>query len=62
MTVAAVDMSEQAESAFVQNLFGAIKNQPVTYPDDYQTTPENSLKRIPILPVSLANLNLYYST
>jgi len=48
-----VTMTEQAELAFVKNLFNAISSQPVIYPDDYQASPQDSLKRIPVLPLPL---------
>jgi len=46
-------MAEQAEATFLKNFVGVIANQPVSYPDDFQAPPEQSLKRIPIAPVPL---------
>lgn len=44
-------MAEQAETAFVKTFLNTLSNQPVTYADDYQQPLENSLKRVPVLPV-----------
>jgi ubiquitin-like protein 4 len=44
-------MAEQAERAFVTSFLSTLSTQPVTYADDYQQLPENSLKRVPVLPV-----------
>ena len=44
-------MAEQAELAFVKSFANAISSQPVVYGNDYQTAPENELKRVPVLPV-----------
>ena len=45
-------MAEQAELAFVKSFANAISSQPVVYGNDYQTAPENELKKVPVLPVS----------
>ena len=44
-------MAEQAEATFLKNFVGVIANQPVSYPDDFQAPPEQSLRRIPVVPV-----------
>lgn len=44
-------MAEQAETAFVKTYLSTITNQPITYGDDYQQPLQNSLKRVPVLPV-----------
>ena len=44
-------MAEQAETTFLKNLVGVIANQPVSYPDDFQAPPEQSLRRVPVVPV-----------
>ena len=46
-------MAEQAEAAFVKTYLNTITNQPITYGNDYQQPLENSLKRVPVLPVSM---------
>ncbi|KAK7043218.1 hypothetical protein VNI00_008572 [Paramarasmius palmivorus] len=46
-------MSEQAEIAFIKTFSNTISTQPVTYADDYQQPPENSLSRIPVLQVPI---------
>ncbi|KAI0783805.1 ubiquitin-domain-containing protein [Abortiporus biennis] len=46
-------MAEQAELAFVKNYVTNISSQPVTFADDYQQPLENTLKRVPVLPVDL---------
>lgn len=46
-------MAEQAEATFLKNLVGVIANQPLSYPDDFQAPPEQSLKRIPVIPLPL---------
>lgn len=49
-------MAEQAETTFVKTYLNAIINQPITYGNDYQQPLQNSLKRIPILPVRMHTL------
>ncbi|ESK90889.1 ubiquitin family protein [Moniliophthora roreri MCA 2997] len=44
-------MAEQAEIAFIKTFSNTISTQPVTYSDDYQQPPENSLPRVPVLQV-----------
>jgi len=46
-------MAEQAEATFLKNFVGVIGNQPVSYPDDFQAPPEQSLRKIPVVPVRL---------
>lgn len=44
-------MAEQAEATFLKNFAGLIANQTVSYPDDFQAPPEQSLRKIPVVPV-----------
>ena len=44
-------MAEQAEATFLKSFVGVIANQPVNYPDDFQATPEQALKKISVVPV-----------
>ena len=46
-------MAEQAETAFVKTYLNTITNQPITYGNDYQQPLQNSLKRVPVLPVRM---------
>lgn len=46
-------MAEQAEATFLKNFVGVIANQPLNYPDDFQAPPEQSLRKIPVLPLPL---------
>ncbi|KAI0322926.1 hypothetical protein OF83DRAFT_274137 [Amylostereum chailletii] len=46
-------MAEQAELAFVKNLVNTLASQPVSFDNDFQQPPENTLKRVPILQVEL---------
>ncbi|KAF9652322.1 ubiquitin-domain-containing protein [Thelephora ganbajun] len=46
-------MAEQAEATFLKKFVGVIVNQPVSYPDDFQAPPEQSLRKIPIVPLLL---------
>ncbi|KII87788.1 hypothetical protein PLICRDRAFT_42284 [Plicaturopsis crispa FD-325 SS-3] len=46
-------MAEQAEHAFIKNFASALASQPLTYPHDYQQPPQNSLKKVPVLPIDL---------
>ncbi|KAL0959881.1 hypothetical protein HGRIS_011550 [Hohenbuehelia grisea] len=46
-------MADQAERAFAQAFLKTISTQPVTYPNDYQSPPETSLKRVPVLAVDV---------
>jgi hypothetical protein len=45
-------MADAAELAFITTFARTLGVQPVVYPDDYRQPPENSLKRVPVLPVS----------
>lgn len=47
----ALAAAEQAERSFAKAFLNTISTQPVTYADDYQQPRENSLKRVPVLPV-----------
>ncbi|KAL1746716.1 hypothetical protein HDZ31DRAFT_33476 [Schizophyllum fasciatum] len=40
-----------AERAFLTNLLTTVGAQPVTYPDDYRQPPENTLRKLPALPL-----------
>ncbi|KAG5643396.1 hypothetical protein DXG03_000974 [Asterophora parasitica] len=42
-----------AEQAFVQTFLNTLASQPVRYADDYHQPPENSLRRVPVLPIAL---------
>jgi len=46
-------MAEQVEAGFLKNFVGIIANQPVSYPDDFQAPPDQSLRRIPVVPFPL---------
>lgn len=46
-------MAEQAETVFVRSFLNNLSNQPITYGDDYQQPLQNSLKRVPVLPIGL---------
>ena len=46
-------MAEQAELAFVKSFAAALSPQPVVYANDYQTAPENELKKVPVLQVRI---------
>ena len=41
-----------AEETFVKAFLNTLASQPIQYPDDYQQPSENSLRKVPILPVS----------
>lgn len=43
---------DQAEQAFVKTFLNTLSSQPVTYADEYQQSPELSLRKVPVLPVS----------
>lgn len=51
-------MAGQAETTFVKSFLNTLSNQPVTYADDYQQPPKNSLKKVPVLPVRPENIML----
>jgi len=44
-------MADQAELVFVRSFIKVIGAQPILYKDDYHQPPQNSLKKVPILPV-----------
>ncbi|KAJ7766297.1 hypothetical protein DFH07DRAFT_350762 [Mycena maculata] len=44
-------MADQAETAFLRSFLATLNAQTVTYGDDYQQPPENSLKRVPVLQI-----------
>jgi UV excision repair protein RAD23 len=44
-------MAEQAEYAFAKMFLNTLSTQPITYDNDYQQPPQNSLKKIPVLQV-----------
>ncbi|KAG1826632.1 hypothetical protein EV424DRAFT_1390170 [Suillus variegatus] len=46
-------MADQAELVFVRSFMKVIGAQPIVYSDDYNQPPQNSLKKVPILPVEL---------
>ncbi|KAJ8489126.1 hypothetical protein ONZ51_g3107 [Trametes cubensis] len=46
-------MAEQAELAFVRSYVNTLSSQPVVYGNDYQTAPENELKKVPVLPIDV---------
>ncbi|KAG2342337.1 ubiquitin-domain-containing protein [Suillus weaverae] len=46
-------MADQAELVFVRSFVKIIGAQPIVYSDDYNQPPQNSLKKVPILPVEL---------
>ncbi|KAJ7512859.1 hypothetical protein B0H11DRAFT_2302651 [Mycena galericulata] len=51
-------MAEQAEVAFLRVFVNTLATQPVTYPDDYQQPPQNSLKRVPVLQTDVDQISL----
>lgn len=46
-------MSGQAEHAFVKSFVNILASQPVTFDDDFQEQPEKTLKKVPVLHVSM---------
>jgi ubiquitin-like protein 4 len=44
-------MADQAELAFIKSFVSILAPHPLVYPDDYQQPPENTLKRLPVIPV-----------
>ncbi|KAJ7126299.1 hypothetical protein C8R44DRAFT_781556 [Mycena epipterygia] len=46
-------MADQAEQAFLRVYINTLASQPITYKDDYQQPPQNSLKKVPVLHISL---------
>ena len=53
-------LATMAEQIFVQNLLTTLSTQTVTYGDDYQQPPENSLKKVPVLPVRKISFQISY--
>lgn len=49
-------MADSAELAFVKNHLNTIGSLPIQYADDYQQPPQNSLKKIPIIPVRMLDI------
>ncbi|KAJ8693699.1 hypothetical protein PTI98_008673 [Pleurotus ostreatus] len=54
-------MADQAEVAFATTFLNTLSTQPVTYADDYQQPPENSLRRVPVLGVCGFPYILYFT-
>jgi hypothetical protein len=50
-------MADQAELVFVRSLIKLIGAQPIVYSDDYHQPPQNSLKKVPILPVRVQRVH-----
>ncbi|KAK7044448.1 ubiquitin-like protein [Favolaschia claudopus] len=46
-------MAEQAEVAFLRVYLNTLSSQPLTYNDNYQQPPQNSLKKVPVLQIAL---------
>ncbi|KAI0676233.1 ubiquitin-domain-containing protein [Trametes maxima] len=46
-------MAEQAELAFVKSYVNALSSQPVVFANDYQSAPENELKKVPVLSIDV---------
>jgi hypothetical protein len=49
-------MSDQAEHAFVKAFVNILASQPVTFDNDFQEQPANTLKRVPVLSVCALNI------
>ncbi|TCD62766.1 hypothetical protein EIP91_006438 [Steccherinum ochraceum] len=49
----ASEQARQAEHAFVKNFASTLSAHPVTFANDYQQPPENTLRRIPVAPIDL---------
>ena len=47
-------MAEDAERTFAKTFLNMLSTQSITYSDDYQQPPELSLRKVPVLPVSLS--------
>ena len=47
-------MAEEAERTFAKTFLNMLSTQSIAYSDDYQQPPELSLRRVPVLPVSLS--------
>lgn len=46
-------MAESAERTFARTFLNTLSTQPITYSDDYQQPPEQSLRRVPVLPIAV---------
>ncbi|KAH9941891.1 ubiquitin-domain-containing protein [Epithele typhae] len=46
-------MAEQGELAFVKSFVNALSSQPVVYDNDYQPSPDNELKKVPVLAIDV---------
>jgi UV excision repair protein RAD23 len=46
-------MAEQAETAFARTFLNTLSTQPITFADDYQQALELTLKKVPVLPISV---------
>lgn len=44
---------EQAERAFARTFLNTLSTQPITYSNDYQQPPEQTLKRVPVLSIAV---------
>ncbi|PPR07696.1 hypothetical protein CVT24_003194 [Panaeolus cyanescens] len=44
---------EQAERAFARTFLNTLSTQPITYANDYQQPPEQTLKRVPVLSIAV---------
>jgi len=49
----ASEQARQGEYAFAKNFAAGLSAHPVTFDDDYQQPPENTLRRVPLGPVDL---------
>ncbi|KAF8814664.1 hypothetical protein BYT27DRAFT_7205615 [Phlegmacium glaucopus] len=47
------DSSENAERTFARTFLNTLSTQPIIYPDNYQQPPEQSLRRVPVLPIAV---------
>ncbi len=56
-TIVSEPMAEQAERAFARAFLNTLSTQSITYADDYQQPSQHSLKRVPVLPVSLLDMS-----
>jgi hypothetical protein len=55
-------MADQAELVFVRSFIKLIGAQPIVYSDDYHQPPQNSLKKVPILPVRVQRVQRVHGT
>ena len=47
-------MTEEVERSFARTFLNMLSTQSITYSDDYRQPPELSLRKVPVLPVSLS--------